>query len=461
MPHPTLTWGRIEEIGSTPLDKLTPRMACGVVARLEGVGRWILKPEVVRCARADAEGLGPGSVPPADWTEPPPGRSVGDCRVLVVNRDRERLPLLRPCFALPLRWCEDLPHSPLLPRGLTILADRVIAALDAEPRVKGRPWGLRPGPYCGLDRCDLGALGMDGSSAWAPLAAGLILAADRIAPDPGVWATGEWDPARGMVDVGGLESKLDLASEFQARTIFVPAGQKGPAERWRERTGGACEIRGFPDGATGGLRSAIGEFLARSGARPGDGESFEIRVRYYLRQTDPEWRRRYYIEDLLPELAGYYRSCLPAHCRPTHLVTVASDSPELVVLLAAALPARRCLILFTDDRRGRMEEAAAGVRSRVPRCEVLAGEVTRDDGMPVVMKGRVDGFIESVAPGEILFDLTPGAKDMSLELAMSIAPAGSYLFYLRHEFAADRRAVPAKREPLVQRVHRTPAAPRP
>ena len=206
------------------------------------------------------------------------------------------------------------------------------------------------------------------------------------------------------------------------------------------------------------MRDVIGEYLARSGVRPGAGEHFEVRVRYYLRQTDLELRRRYYIEALLPELAEYYRSLLPQDCHPTHLVTIASDSPELVVLLAKALQAERCLILFTDDRRKLLNEAAEGVRSRVPRCDVLTGVITRDDRMPEEMRRWVDRFIESVAPSQVLFDLTPGAKDMSLELAMSIAPTGSYLFYLRHE-VTERKAVPAKREPLVQRVHRIAAAP--
>ena len=100
---PMLNWHLILEIGSRSLEGLTPSTARRVVARLRDVGRWILKPEVIRCARNDAEGLGPVSIAPADWAEPRPGQTVGVCRVLLVNRDQERAPLLRPCFVLPLQ----------------------------------------------------------------------------------------------------------------------------------------------------------------------------------------------------------------------------------------------------------------------------------------------------------------------------------------------------------------------
>ena len=167
-PGPRLTWHHIQEIGSRSLKGLTPSQARRVVSRLGEVGRWLLKPEVIRCARNDAEGSGPAAIPPADWADPRPGQAVGHCRVLVVNRDQERAPLLRPCFVLPLRWREDSAHSPHLPRGLTDLADQVIAALSGEARVKERCWGLQLGPRTGFDRCDLSTLGMDGRSACAP-----------------------------------------------------------------------------------------------------------------------------------------------------------------------------------------------------------------------------------------------------------------------------------------------------
>ena len=292
------------------------------------------------------------------------------------------------------------------------------------------------------------------------LAAGLILAADRIAPVPEVWATGEWDPERGMVDIGGLEEKLDLVAECRARTVFIPAGQSDRARLWNARRGEPLEIGLFTNGGEKReLRATLREYLAQLGARPQPAEDFEIRVRYYLRQTDPELRRRYYIEALLPELAEYYRSQFPQDCRPTHLVTIASDSPELVVLLAQTLQAERCLILFTTDKEGPMRVALEAVERSLPDCVVHAEQIDAGEKLPEEMKRRVERFMGTVDPSQVLFDLTPGTKEMSIIMAVRIAPPGSLLFYLRHEMTADRIAIPGMRTPLLERASRIAARP--
>ncbi len=81
-----------------------------------------------------------------------------------------------------------------------------------------------------------------------------------------------------------------------------------------------------------------------------------------------------------------------------------------------------------------MKQAREDVREIVPDCEVLSGEFRRDDRMPEEMKEHVDRFMESIDSSKVLFDLTPGAKDMSLELAVSIARPGSYVFYPASRF---------------------------
>jgi hypothetical protein len=473
-----LTWDRIQCIGSEPIERLNPARARRALAALQGVGRWIVKPEVIQCARMETEGLGESSIPPAAWSQPPRlGGSVGECWVMLVNKEAETTPLLRPCFILPLQWCEDVDHSRLLPEGLIDLADQVIGALDKEQRVKDRRWGLRPLPLSGFDRCDLVDVRMDCPSAWAALAAGLILAADEIRPDPEVWATGEWVKGTGMVEVGGLELKLDLADALGARTFFVPHGQKELAEGWRASRNATLAVQSFDHNKPSNIRPAIREYLARSSARPGAGSSFEVRQRYYQIQTDTNRRRRYYVEDLLPDLADYHRDQLPNDCRPTHLVTIASHSPELVVLLAKTLRPGRCLILFTDENRHFMEEAVGDIQRLVPTCEsrpalftrdnqmadsmkqhvgpdceVISGEIRRDDRMSEDMKNNVALFMDAIDSSKVLFDLTPGTKDMSLELAMSIAPPGSYLFYLRHDFDPEGKPLPGKKPPLMHRV---------
>jgi hypothetical protein len=330
----------------------------------------------------------------------------------------------------------------------------VIGALANEPRVKERRWGLHLSRDGGLDQWDLSDLAMDCRSAWAPLAAALILASDGVLPETGVWATGEWDHASGMIGIGGLDRKLSLALEFGARTIFIPAEQRPRAERWKSsRSGVEMEIVVLERGEKPDLRRTLRTYVARSASRPGPNSPLDLRGRYYLRQVDRDLQRDYYIQDLLPELAAYYRDQLPPGCRPTHLVTIASHSPELVILLANAVKPQRCLILFTEDNRAHMETAMRGVRESIESCDVQLAPFTKGDGMASEMDQHVRRFTESVSPGDIVFDLTPGHKEMSLELALRVAPRGSYLFYLRHDTdGATRAAMPKKRKPFLERA---------
>lgn len=46
-----------------------------------------------------------------------------------------------------------------------------------------------------------------------------------------------------------------------------------------------------------------------------------------------------------------------------------------------------------------------------------------------------------LTPDQLVFDLTPGTKPMSLSLA-ELAPAGSWLLYLEHALLEDARAEP-------------------
>lgn len=418
--------------------------------RLGDLGRWILRPEVFEYARTDLEGLGPTSIPPDDWGAPTCVPAVGACWVMAVNRDRGPDSLLRPCLVLPLQWREGVDHSPLLPRGLTELGQEVLKSLGEESRVAGRRWGLHPGPRSGLDRYDLRAMAMDARSAWAPLSAGLLLAADGIAPDSGVWATGGWDEKQGISEVGGLEDKLRMAAECRARTVFVPSTQLDAASEWKARMGEPIEILGFPvAGGKPSPREAFRDYLARLGARPDTAEAFEIRSRYYGLQSNSEIRRQFYVENLLPELADYYRSLLPRDCRPSHLVTIASDSPELAALLARTIQAEHCLILYTEDKVKPLEFARNAIQRVVPQCEIKAQQFTNDDGMRDEFNTYVECFVSDVHPRRVLFDLTPGTKEMSILMSFEIAPPGSYLFYARHPTPQRGIVIPEKRPPLI------------
>jgi hypothetical protein len=198
---------------AVPLADLTPRRAHRAAHALGSLARWWLRPEVLRAA-ADYGADLPDCLPPLP-------SAPGSCWVAFEQRDG--LPLLRDALPLPLGWRGGA-HGPGLPALLRAEADAVVRAL----RLGG--WGLHLADD--LAGCVLADdLPVTVASAWAPLAAGLLLAADGLGPRPGVWANGAWDSARGLRPIDGLEPKLALAAEWGAESFFVPVWQIDEAER--------------------------------------------------------------------------------------------------------------------------------------------------------------------------------------------------------------------------------------
>jgi hypothetical protein len=76
------------------------------------------------------------------------------------------------------------------------------------------------------------------------------------------------------------------------------------------------------------------------------------------------------------------------------------------------------------------------------------------------MGAAVRAFAAGVPAEDVAFDLTPGYKSLSLELA-ELAPAGSWLLYCRHQqLAPDYRVDPGtERYDCWRRLPEAPAGP--
>jgi hypothetical protein len=408
-----------------PVEGLTPSSAAEVCARLGALARWWLDEAVLRLA-ARAPGLPPDEA--AWWAEVPP-LPAGPGACWAIFTDGAPGPsLLRPAFLLPLRWAADADHSPRLPRGLRDLAERAVTAL----RPAGR-FGLRLDDPLERDGIDLSAAGLDCASAWAAVAGGLVLLAEGGEPDRGVWATGAPTAEGGVGPVGDLARKLALAGACGARRVFVPETQ---VEEARAAAGGpgVAPLRAGAD-----VRRGLAAYLAELDAPPPRDETAagrERRADYYLRLAGRDAGRAdaYYRADLLASIVARCRAQAADLACPAapRLVTVASDSPELVLLAVEALRPRRCLVLHTADEGGRTRRDAV--------LQLLAGNgvgcvpepAPFDDGdaLPAELSAATAAFVGAAA--DVVFDLTPGSKLMSLALALRVARPGDWLLYLRH-----------------------------
>jgi hypothetical protein len=418
-----------------PVAGLSAEEAGDLAAELGGLARWWLKDEVLRLAARADDNLREDEV--GWWLEKPRlAATEGACWIIFGNDQPTEQTLLRPAFLLPLCWVPDRPHSPRLPTEVRLVAEDALRVLQELPSVRRGSWGLQPGGEVGA--LDLGPVPFGAASGWAALAAGLILAAEKCLPNPRVWATGRWESFGGIGRVDHLPAKLELAHEHEVEEFFVPAEQA--AELAATAEPGTPRIRSLYGARD--PRAALRDYLARLDAPPpisDTGDEKRKVAAYYLRllDRDPAGGKQYYQEQLLPAIVRQCRAqaeTLPWSKPPACLVSIASDNPELVYLAVEALRPRRCLVLYTPDykEKGILKRALSALEKNSVGCCCRPSPFTDGDDMETQMATAIRAFTADAHPEEVIFDLTPGHKLMSLALAYSVAQPGNWLLYLRH-----------------------------
>jgi hypothetical protein len=431
-----LSWQSLE--GDSAPEALSTRRAARLVEALGWLAPWWLRPEVLRRAAQLQPAYGEYTRRPGLPVRP------GGCWALFA-RGRE-VPVLRPAFVLPLAWEAGADDDPHLPGPLRELAATVRRQLPDEG---GPAWGLRlarparerPIDLSGLDDDLLGA-----GSAWAALAGGLLLARDGLAPSDRVWASAAWDETYGVGRVDQLSAKLDLAAEWGAEQVFVPAQNQPEASAWRDSHGDRPAVRLLiPVNGNPVPARVLEPYLAELGVEPGPEASFEACVRYHARVSrgranDFAWRR------LQGAVVDRCRALLPADCRPTHLVTVVGTEPSVVALAPATLRARRVLLLYKAPPEPAISRALKEVRGSLTGqgLECAAQELPGSTVAEHEHQARqvVADFLREVPADQSAFDLTPAFKPLSLAL-QAAAPAGAWLLYCQHrQQGADNRVIP-------------------
>jgi hypothetical protein len=426
---------------------------------------WVEPPDPVRSARAvrlfgavapwwlrrDVLAAATRHQPAYRCYEQRPGLpgALGSCWVAFAQL--RPLPPLRDAFLLPVRWRPDTEHSDGLPPPLRRLADEVVQQLQREPAVAGRPWGLQLHDDAGLANLDLREFDGDerlAASGWAALAGGLLLAASERLPNARVWASAAWHPDFGIDGVEKLEGKLELAREWEVEEFFLPAENQRQALEWVRGRG--LELRVVPLMPTADRpqpASLLREYLVRLGVPPPPDADWDKRVRHYTaidRGTADEYHWTHLLKDIVTDCGAKFRQRY-SECRPTHAVTVVSTSPSVVALAPAALAVGRCLLLYDEGDKKvcatvpKVEEflRSNGIEPRSKPIRVGSREVELASIKPLVQ-----AFCGGALAEEVVYDMTPGYKSLSLALDEIGAPR-SWRIYCRHgQLLPDRRVNP-------------------
>jgi hypothetical protein len=415
---------------------LPSRQAIEAVRRLDGLAPWWLRPVVLARAGQRSEALRGQAQRPAL-----PG-GLGAC--WIVLEMKHQAGLLRPAVLLPLRWQAQTSHSDSLPPALRQLAMQVVEQVGAAG------WGLHLHDEAGLQRVDLGRLSVKEAtvdSGWAALLGGLVLARQDRLPRTDVWASAAWHPRVGIGPVKGLAAKLEVAREWAASQMFVPAeNERDALEALAGSDGIKVEVL-RPASHPEPVKLLRG-YLAALGAEPGPDEPLAIRKDHYeniLTSRDADdYYRRCLLHDAASHCAEQLRQGEP-DWEPTHLVTVVGQLNAIVALGPLAVGARRCLLLHqVDDKEqippeieNSLAQVCASLATRGLDCvrgPLLIGkrEIERQ-----TVAEHLRSFCRDVPAEKVVYDLTPGFKPLSLALA-ELAPPGSWLIYCRHRQKQNR-----------------------
>lgn len=421
-----------------------------LAARLGGLACWLLRDEVLeRAATYWEKTLGNANEASRLRTPPRLSRRPGVCGVLFAVESPTRFPLLRDAFALPVRWVrlDGSAAGPDLPPGLAAEAQTVVelvnAVQDRGGPIAGR-WRLRLATDDCADKYDLsGWRSAGGGSAWGILMAALMTAQYEVETDPTVWASVGWDADhRRLKPVAGLRAKVAAARHAGAVQLFVAPDQDLlPAD--------GIEIRGLNEQALNPVAALVplqvahalrprpfADYLAGFPDDPGEARRrfFTDANAYHRLLTDRGERDRasaYYRQELLGPIAARCRAQLPTDWpnRP-RLVTFLSGTSELVELAVRIHRPGRVLILCTSETEMQQDCAAEQVAEAAGAECVVEFRKISSDTLPGTLPSAVVEFARDGRAEELVLDLTPGTKAITLALYTDLAVSESRPVYV-------------------------------
>ncbi|MHB1426688.1 MAG: hypothetical protein ACYC3I_26315 [Gemmataceae bacterium] len=433
------------------LEQLRPGEVWHLLHGLKGLAPWWLLPEVLEFA---------GEQTGFRFARPELPESVGSCWIILAQPESHPWPLLRDAMLLPLEWRRSSKHGTGLPSQLHQMADEISRTLEKPD------WRLHLSFDVGMEGVDLSLASghLDFSSGWSSLAAGLLVADEGCGadeggrPNPGIWASGSWNPDRGILRVERLRAKLKLADEWRAETCFVPRGQMDEASEFAK----GITLRPLLQG-TVIARVALDEYTYRLQGAPlppshaHDDAAFDRCADYWERQRRirSAGEKVFYWTHLLPTIIERHREQLAERypcwrCR--NLITIVSGSYELVPMVAESIRCERCLLLYTPnavDPKKDQTSAMLAVKARLENrdgdypIECVPGQFEDSARMTSQIPVLIQEFLHGASPEDAVYDVTPGLGWMRW-VADHAMPLGSWRVYVHHDSLtpADQKPKP-------------------
>ena len=342
-------------------------------------------------------------------------------------------------FGLPFQWRDDGDHSPHLPRRMRDVADQVCEALGIQG------WGLHLGPA--LSDYDLSGVELgDCASAWAPLAASLLVRKEGGRPDPNVLATGRWTGQMiGRVD--GLHEKFraaaDLCADPARRTIWVPAANWQDASDLVRDQASPVRVEAYPARISRTAREALRKHLAALDVRPARDAPVGDLLRWANADyvvADPPARRAYYLEYLAEKLGERLGRNYPDAAKVDRLVLTLGDvNVGLSVAVTHALRPRDGVWLLASKKAMSVclvpyERAVRAVTPSV-NCIELAADDPSDCAR---CAAELAAWLGGVPTGRLgVVEITGGTKEMTAVSVRAGQIARARILYLAHPMIKD------------------------
>lgn len=422
---------------------------------------WWLQAEVLEKARRSP--LPAGSVWARIWARPLPAlpRVRGSCWIVFVYDGPRKYPLLRDALLLPLRWVPHATrsqpgHSSRLPANLHTMANEVIGAVS-DPRDHERRWTLELAEMPSLQRFDFRQLSLGLDSGWASLTSGLLVAIHGGRVQPEIWVSAAWK-AEALAPVGGLEEKIALAEAWGAEQFFVAPGQEVEANRIVQRKGWTLRVHRLGPRTNDAsprhepkAETALKPLTEAFEIRPTRDDPLEARSDWYLSYAETSEANDYYDDYLIDEIATRCRDVLEKQEGPdalagARLVTILSTS-RVALLGAMIVRPEACLVLYTDDDpqldRVQIRQMKGRFERKLQGAVVPFARFRKKDPLKEKLLELVTEFTDRYPRGPLIFDVNSGTSRMKFHL-VSLAPHGSRLLLIDHDFSAKRgRVIPS------------------
>jgi hypothetical protein len=148
----------------------------------------------------------------------------------------------------------------------------------------------------------------------------------------------------------------------------------------------------------------------------------------------------FYRDVLQPEIEARCRSQLPPGWfdRPRRLVTILSESPELAVLTVAIVRPASVFLLYSPKTERHLADTLSRLTDLVP-SEAVRPLLIADDTRPGRLEREVIEAAAALPPDELVIDLTPGTKGMTVALWYHLAAPGRRMIYIQTQWGEARR----------------------